>query len=138
MSSKLLVDSLLGIVENSQKALAKAHDRLVSGFLRLRDVAVNPGLFFQNLIEADPKLVITYDLLCYYATLFDWNSSLNFRSVIQRHTTVAAWLESNNVPLSVKEPMPTPVVQEGGPGLSSDKKLSSDTAADEDELEEDE
>lgn len=98
-------DSLLNIVNDSQKALAKAHDRLASEILCLRDVAANPGLFFQNLIEVYPKLVITYDLLCYYATLFDWNSSLNFSSVIQRHTTVAAWLKSNNVPLSIEEPM---------------------------------
>lgn len=97
-------DSLSRIVEESQQALARSHDRLVSCFDRFRQVSANPGLFFQILIEADPKLVVTYDLLAYYATLFDWNSTLNFRAVVERHSSVAAWLADHQVSISVDEP----------------------------------
>lgn len=117
-------DAVLGLAEDSQRTLVKAHDRLARSFLRLRDIAVNPGLFFQALLESNPKLVITYDLLSYYATLFDWDSSLNFRSVIDRHTSVSDWLLSHQVALTIADPESPPEVETAGSGLSHEEKAA--------------
>lgn len=74
----------------------------------MRDCIPDPAVFFQLLLERDPDLVITFDMLSYYATLFDWDSSLNFREVIAGHSSVSAWLASNKVGLSVEEPKGNP------------------------------
>lgn len=88
--------------------MAVAHGRLCRDFLFLRDAVSDPASFFQHFIDRDPNTIITFDMLAYYATLFDWDSSLNFRAVIEGSSSVAAWLASNKVPLSVAEPDQSP------------------------------
>lgn len=103
-TSRAAYDGLELVLHQTLKSMAAAHERLGRDFLRLHDAVVDPSLFFQALLEKNPDTEITYDLLSYYATLFDWDSSLNFRSVISGFSSVSEWLASNNVAISIAEP----------------------------------
>lgn len=92
-----------------------AHNRLSRDFTALRDAVVDPSVFFQAMLSSNPDLVITYDVLAYYATLFAWDSSLNFRSVIEGHTSVSEWLRSHNVPMVREGSVP----RDGSPQISA-------------------
>lgn len=103
-TSRAAYDNLETVVSQALKALSDAHTRLGEDFVALRNSVPDPSVFIQVLLDRDPEMEITYDLLSYYATLFNWDSSLNFRSVIEGHTSVAAWLSLNKVPIVVEEP----------------------------------
>lgn len=92
-------DSLQSAVQELLKPLALAHDRVRQDFVRLQEIVTDPSVFFQNMIERDPELVLTYDLLSYYATLFNWDSSLNFRQVLEGSRSLSEWLSSSQTSL---------------------------------------
>lgn len=98
-ASRAAFDRLCAVMENLRESMTLAHDRLSRDFTSLRDSVVDPSVFFQTMLTADPDLVITYDVLAYYATLFAWDSTLNFRSVIDGHSSIEEWLRSHGVPL---------------------------------------
>lgn len=110
-TSRAAYDTQALVLEKVLQSLGMAHDRLQRDFLRLRDCIPDPAVFFQLLLERDPDLVITFDMLSYYATLFDWDSTLNFREVIAGHSSVSAWLASHKVGVSVEEPKGQPSVK---------------------------
>lgn len=98
-ASRAAYDSLQSAVQELLKPLALAHDRVRQDFVRLQEIVTDPSVFFQNMIERDPELVLTYDLLSYYATLFNWDSSLNFRQVLEGSRSLSEWLSSSQTSL---------------------------------------
>ena len=111
-SARKAFDLAFSSYENAITVLDHAKQQLVNAFVELRDISQQPELFFHHLLAENPEVPIDHNLVSYYATLFGWDSSLNFSEVASA-VTLQSWSKDNQVPSSP---------QAGNSGLSIEDK----------------
>ncbi|KAE9401897.1 hypothetical protein BT96DRAFT_1089688 [Gymnopus androsaceus JB14] len=95
--------TLLDTLGRSLKLAEQARQRIVDDFVSFRNANMDPNLFFQYLIcgrrEQDEPLELDFNSVSFYATVFGWDSSLNFNSVIEDRLKVSEWLKKHSINL---------------------------------------
>ncbi|KAE9401995.1 hypothetical protein BT96DRAFT_991509 [Gymnopus androsaceus JB14] len=85
------------------KLAEQARQRVVDDFVSFRNANMDPNLFFQYLVrgrgEQDEPLELDFNSVSFYATVFGWDSSLNFDSVIEDRSKVSEWLKKHSIDL---------------------------------------
>ncbi|KAE9384642.1 hypothetical protein BT96DRAFT_1007856 [Gymnopus androsaceus JB14] len=85
------------------KLAEQARQRVVDDFVSFRNANMDPNLFFQYLVrgrgEQDEPLELNFNSVSFYATVFGWDSSLNFDSVIEDRSKVSEWLKKHSIDL---------------------------------------
>jgi len=116
------------------KLVDQALERVVGDFAAFRSVSMDPNLFVQYLIRnrgpnSEP-FILDFNSLSFYATLFGWDSSLNFNSVIADPSNIEDWLKSNSISLVYSEGqfrvppnVPVPDIQESASVAQVEEQL---------------
>ncbi|KAE9385760.1 hypothetical protein BT96DRAFT_1088732 [Gymnopus androsaceus JB14] len=85
------------------KLAEQARQRVVDDFISFRNVNMDPNLFFQYLVrgcrEQDELLELDFNSVSFYATVFGWDSSLKFNSIIEDWSKVSEWLKKHSIDL---------------------------------------
>ncbi|KAE9397042.1 hypothetical protein BT96DRAFT_996123 [Gymnopus androsaceus JB14] len=89
------------------KLAEQARQHVIDDFVSFRNANMDPNLFFQYLVqgcgEKDEPLELNFNSASFYATVFGWDSSLNFNSVIEDWSKVSEWLKKHSINLVYSE-----------------------------------
>ncbi|KAE9389771.1 hypothetical protein BT96DRAFT_1002921 [Gymnopus androsaceus JB14] len=94
----LSCQTLLDTLGHSREHLNAAHDNLCCA-VKLAEQARHRVYLIRGCGEKDEPLELDFNSVSFYATVFGWDSSLNFNSVIEDRSKVSEWLTKHSIDL---------------------------------------